>query len=313
MRLEALTQSGVVEVAALIEPVQAHAEQAHLMAPEAIRCESLEHLLSQSHLDGIVIATPSALHAAQTIACADAGFSVFCQKPLGRTAAETRRAVAAARRADRLLAVDLAYRFLCGMQTLRGLIQSGEIGHVYAVELAFHNAYGPDQAWFYNPAQSGGGCVIDLGIHLVDLALWTLGFPQVTSVTSRLYAQGRRLDANPAEVEDYAVAQMDLATGATVTLTCSWRLPVGYEAQIEASFYGTAGGLGLHNVEGSFYDFIVERYWGTARECLHGPPDAWGGRAAVAWAERLAVTPRYDAEIEHLVAVAEVLDAIYMR
>ena len=313
LRLEALVRSGIVEVAAIVEPVQAHLEQALSLAPAAIRCESLDHLLSQCHLAGIVIATPSALHAAQTIACADAGLSVFCQKPLGRTAAETRQAVATARRADRLLAVDLSYRFLRGMQTVRQLIQSGEIGHIYAVELAFHNAYGPDQSWFYDPVQSGGGCVIDLGIHLVDLALWTLDFPQVTSVMSRLYAHGRRLEANPGEVEDYAVAQIDLTTGATVTLTCSWRLPVGYDAQIEASFYGTAGGLGLHNVEGSFYDFKVERYRGTSRERLHDPPDAWGGRAAVAWAQRLAVMPRYDPDIEHLIAVAEVLDAIYTR
>ena len=313
LRLEALVRSEIVEVAAIVEPVQAHAEQALALAPEAIRCESLDHLLSQTHLDGIVIATPSALHAVQTIASADAGLSVFCQKPLGRTAAETRQAVAAARRADRLLAVDLSYRFLRGIQTMRQLIQSGEIGHIYAVELAFHNAYGPDKAWFYDPVQSGGGCVIDLGIHLVDLALWTLDFPPVTSVMSRLYTHGRGLGANPSEVEDYAVAHIDLATGATVTLTCSWRLPVGYDAQIEASFYGTAGGLGLHNVEGSFYDFRVERYRGTARECLHDPPDAWGGRAAVAWAQRLAVTPHYDPDIEHLIAVAEVLDAIYTR
>ena len=95
LRLEALVRSEIVEVAAIVEPVQAHVEQALALAPEAIRCESLDHLLSQTHLDGVVIATPSALHAAQTIACADAGLSVFCQKPLGRTAAETRQAVAA--------------------------------------------------------------------------------------------------------------------------------------------------------------------------------------------------------------------------
>ena len=99
----------------------------------------------------------------------------------------------------------------------------------------------------------------------------------------------------------------------TVTLACSWRLPVGDQAQIEASFYGTEGGLGLRNVDGSFYDFRAERYRGTTRECLHAPPDAWGGRAAVAWAQRLAVNPTYNPEIERLIAVAEVLDAIYGR
>jgi predicted dehydrogenase len=313
LRLEALVQSEAVEVVAIVDPVLAHAEQAFDLAPEAMRCESLDDLLTQAHLDGVVIATPNALHADQTIAIADAGLSVFCQKPLGRTAAETRCAVAAARRADRLLGVDFSYRFLRGMQTIRQLIQSGEIGQVYAVELVFHNAYGPDKAWFYDPGQSGGGCVIDLGIHLVDLALWTLDFPQVTSVMSRLYARGRVLGAKASEVEDYAVAQVDLSTGATVALTCSWRLPVGYEAQIEASFYGTEGGLRLRNVKGSFYHFRAERYRGTARERLHDPPEAWGGLAAVAWAQQLAIKPQYDPDIEHAIAVAEVLDAIYAR
>ena len=50
---------------------------------------------------------------------------------------------------------------------------------MYAVELAFHNAYGPDKEWFYDRRVSGGGCVVDLGVHLIDLALWTLGFPDV--------------------------------------------------------------------------------------------------------------------------------------
>lgn len=95
-----------------------------------------------------------------------AGLAVFCQKPLGRTAAQTRRVMAAARTMNRLLGVDLSYRFVRGMQT----IQAGEIGEVYAVQLVFHNADGPDKAWFYDPVQSGGGCVIDLGLHLVDLA-----------------------------------------------------------------------------------------------------------------------------------------------
>jgi predicted dehydrogenase len=199
------------------------------------------------------------------------------------------------------------------MQAIRQLIQDDEIGHVYAVELVFHNAYGPDKPWFYDPVQSGGGCVIDLGIHLVDLALWTLDFPQVTTVTSRLFAHGQGIEANLGRVEDYAVARMDLSTGTTVTMTCSWRLPVGYDAVIEASFYGTKGGLGLRNVAGSFYDFRAERYRGTVRECLHEPPDAWGGRAAIAWARRLATTSQYDANIEPLITVAEVLDAIYGR
>lgn len=311
-RLQALVRSGLVEVIALADPVPALAEQAARLAPGAAVLPGISALLAQE-LDGVVIATPSALHAEQTMAALAAGLAVFCQKPLGRTAAETRRVVAAARTAHRLLGVDLSYRFVRGMQTIRALLQAGEIGQVYAVELVFHNAYGPDKAWFYDPVQSGGGCVIDLGLHLVDLALWTLGFPRVTHTASRLFAHGKPLGGCPTEVEDYAVAQLDLETGASVALTCSWRLPVGCDAIIGATFYGTQGGLALRNVAGSFYDFTAEHFRGTSRQILHEPPDDWGGRAAMAWAQQLATQPQFDPGVEPVVTVAEVLDAIYSR
>jgi predicted dehydrogenase len=262
-------------------------------------------------VDGIVIATPSAMHAEQSIEALERGVAVFCQKPLGRTAAEVGAVVEAARKADRLLAVDLSYRFTDGMRRIRELIQSRELGRIYAVDLVFHNAYGPDKAWFYDPALSGGGCVMDLGVHLVDLALWALDFPQVETVTGKLLAGGAPLAGHPDKVEDYAVATLGLETGAAVQLACSWRLQAGVDAIISAGFYGTAGGAALRNVDGSFYEFRAERYRGTAAELLAGPPDQWGGRAAADWATRLAAGARFDAQAKRLVAVAEALDRIY--
>jgi predicted dehydrogenase len=120
---------------------------------------------------------------------------------------------------------------------------------------------------------------------------------------------GRRVDA----VEDYGLATLELATGTVVQLACSWRLQAGRDAIIAAAFYGTEGGARLANVAGSFYDFKAERYRGTARETLSGPPDAWGGRAAADFAMRLAAGERFDAAAEQLVAVARVLDRIYGR
>jgi predicted dehydrogenase len=218
--------------------------------------------------------------------------------------------VDAARAADRLLGVDLSYRFVRGVPELRRAIRAGELGRVYAVNLVFHNAYGPDKPWFYDVRQAGGGCVMDLAIHLVDLALWALGHPAVERVSSLLSAHGAPL-AGREQVEDHATALLALAGGTAVQLACSWRLPAGQDCVIEASFYGTAGGLSLRNVGGSFYDLAVERTRGTARETVAAPPDAWGGRAAVAFAEQLARDPRYDPEVEGVVRVAEALDAIY--
>lgn len=310
-RMEALARSGVVEVVAVADSSADHAR----MAGEAAGCavlNSLDDLLSAG-LDGLVIATPSALHAEQAVAALEQGLAVFCQKPLARTAAEAERVVAAARAADRLLGVDLSYRFVEGVCRIRELIQSGALGAVYAADLVFHNAYGPDKSWFYDPRLSGGGCVIDLGIHLVDLALWTLDYGPVTRISSRLFAQGRPLAGGTAAVEDYAVAELELRTGVIVRLACSWNLPAGRDAVIEASFFGTRGGASLRNMDGSFYDFTAEHFRGTARELLCAPPDEWGGRAALDWARRLALGHRFDPEAQQLVTLAAVLDRIYGR
>ncbi|HEX8598587.1 MAG TPA: Gfo/Idh/MocA family oxidoreductase [Chloroflexia bacterium] len=311
-RMEAMNASGCIEVAAIADPAIETQEQAAVIAPEATLMGGLDDLLS-ADLDGIVIATPSAMHAEQSIAALERGIAVFCQKPLARNADETRRVVDEARAADRLLSVDLSYRYVAGMDHVRDMIRNGELGDIFAANLVFHNAYGPDKAWFYNPQLSGGGCVIDLGIHLVDLALWMLDFPAVVSVQSNLYAGGKSLNGRADIVEDYAVAVMELSNGTNVQLACSWRLQAGREAIIEASFYGTQGGAALRNVKGSFYDFTVERYRGTSSEVLSSPPDEWGGRAAVDWARRLAAGELYDPSLERIVDVAATLDRIYGR
>jgi predicted dehydrogenase len=310
--MEAVARSGLARVSAIADPDRMLCEAARQAAPVARVYSNLADLL-KADLDGIVIATPSALHAAQAIEALQAGVAVFCQKPLGRDARETDAVVQTALGADRLLGVDLSYRFVDGVRKIRRHIQAGDIGTVYAVDLVFHNAYGPDKAWYYQPQAAGGGCVIDLGIHLVDVVLWTLDFPRVTDLSSRLFAQGALLNGRRDVVEDYATARFDLDTGATVNLACSWRLPAGRDAIIKADFYGTAGGLSLRNVNGSFYDFKAERFHGTSRQTLQQPPDDWGGRAVVAWARQLARSSRYRKDVEGIVQVAEVLDGIYGR
>lgn len=311
-RLEAIAQSGAAEVVAIADPAAEAAARAAEAAPGAVRVETLEELLALG-VEGVVIATPSALHAEQAVAALEAGAAVFCQKPLARSAAEVERVVAAARAADRLLGVDLSYRYTAGVRAVRDLVRGGELGEIYAVDLVFHNAYGPDKGWFYDARLSGGGCVMDLGIHLVDLALWMLEGSRVAEVTSRLYAGGEVIRGGEGRVEDYAVAQLTLEGGAVARLACSWKLPAGRDAVIEATFYGTRGAASFRNVNGSFYDFVAERYRGTALELLVSPPDAWGGRAAVDWAERLRAGSGFDPEVEGVVEVARTLDRMYGR
>jgi predicted dehydrogenase len=312
-RMQVLADSGVARVAAIADPNPDSLERALACAPDAARGAGIEDLLACDGLDGVVIATPSGAHAAQAIAALERGLAVFCQKPLTRTAEEAVRVLDAARKSGRLLEVDFSYRAMAGVPELREQVRAGEIGEVFAVDLVFHNAYGPDKPWFYDLAQSGGGCVMDLGTHLVDLAQWICGSSGYTGLASDLYAQGRRLAPPIDAIEDYAVAQWRLDSGTHVRMACSWRLAAGREAVIEAAFHGTRGGVAIRNVEGSFYDFTVERYEGTQRRRIASPPDAWGGRALVDWAARLREGAGFDPSAMQWLEVARTVDAIYGR
>ena len=311
-RMQAMLATGAVEAVAISDFSPQAAVDAASLAPQAKVVATLDDLLDTG-VDGVVIATPSALHAEQSIRALRGGAAVFCQKPLGRTAEEVQAVIAAARNADRLLLVDFSYRYTQGMRRIREVVRSGELGRIHAAELVFHNAYGPDKPWFYDPTLSGGGCVMDLGTHLIDLALWTLDHPPVSDVSAKLFAHGARLPSQPDEVEDYAVASLELETGPVAQIACSWRLHAGCDAVISAAFYGSKGGAMLRNVDGSFYDFVAERYRGTAREALAVPPDAWGGRAGGDWAARLAAGERFTPAVERAADVARVVDAIYGR
>jgi predicted dehydrogenase len=311
-RLQALAASGCGTVAAVADVSAARLQQAAAAAPTAVATDSLDALL-ELELDGIVIATPSGLHAAQAIRSLESGVAVFCQKPLARTAAETRAVIAAARAADRLLGVDLSYRHTAAMIAVRDAVRAGLPGEIHAVDLTFHNAYGPDAGWARDPGLAGGGCVIDLGIHLLDLALWTLDFPAVTHVHSQLHSRGRRLVRPAAECEDHAFATFELSTGAALRLACSWEKHAGRDAVIAVEFAGTRGTAAMRNVNGSFHDFTAELRVGAATSALTTPPDDWGGRAIIEWSARLRDGDGFDPAITSMVDVAQALDAVLGR
>jgi predicted dehydrogenase len=311
-RMKAMINTGLIDAAVIADVSSDVTKAAQELAPTARLENSFEALLEHD-LDAVVIATPSAQHAEQSIQALERGLAVFCQKPLGRTASEVALVVDAARRADRLLGVDLSYRYTDGMRQVRNLIRTGELGSIFAADMIFHNAYGPDKPWFYDKAISGGGCVIDLGVHLVDLALWALDFPMVRKIESAIFDNGHPLVDDGHRVEDYANATIELETGAIIRIACSWRLHAGCDARIQATFHGTQGSAEMRNVNGSFYDFVTERFEGTQTQVLSSPPEEWSGRAASDWAGKLAAGAGFDPACERLIDVAAILDQIYLR
>lgn len=310
-RLQAAVDSGFADVLMVTDPSEACINEALSIAPGSVAVSSFNDAIHHPEINGIVIATPSNMHKEQAIRAFKNKKAVFCQKPLGKNSSEVGKIIETARRANRLLGIDFYYRYVAAFQMITHHIRSGEMGKIFAVDLKFHNAYGPDKPWFYDVNTSGGGCVLDLGIHMLDLMLYALDFPSVKKLRSRLYAKGQRAKKN--DVEDYANVLMDLDNDASATLSCSWNLQAGQEAQIEAIFYGTKGSLALKNINGSFADFEAHRYWGTKTEVIAHPPDAWGSRALIRWIRNLGADTGFNKEAECYLPSAQLVDRIYGR
>ena len=323
MRLDALAEAGAAEIAAVCESAPDRLAQAGEAHPKAARFTDFDGLIERAEelgLDGIVIATPNALHAPQTLAALERGLAVFCQKPLALDAREARAMVKAAREADRLLGVDYSYRFTDGAQELRRVVQAGELGKIFSLDLVFHNAYGPDKPWCFDPRLAGGGSLMDLGVHLIDLAFWLLDDPEIRRVRGGAFRRGERLSlgrltpSGETAVDDFASAWLDLQEGDIVgSLAVSWNAHAGRDCVIRAALLGTEGGAEFRNVGGSFYDFELERFNGRSGQVVTRESKDWLGRATLDWARRLAESKRFDPEIERSVRVSEVVDGIYGR
>jgi predicted dehydrogenase len=309
-RLEALLRAGVCSLVAIADLDQESRRFARTIAPEAEIFDSFLPLLA-CNLDGIVISTPNAQHAEQSQIALRHGLAVFCQKPLGLNTQETAQVITAARQADRLIASDFPYRFTSSMQRIDRMISTGTLGKLYALELLFHNSYGPDKAWYYDPALSGGGCLIDLGIHLVDLALWILRFPAVRVSSARLFSRGVINTNKIGPPEDYATAVLDSDYNTRISITCSWKQPMRGQAMIYGAFRGSNGLAEFRNVDGSFYDFSAEYHSATQHEVLSEPPDEWAGRALIAWVSQLGRENRFNESSSELLRVANLVDDLY--
>lgn len=176
--LERLARSGQVRVVALVDPCQRNLDRMRQFFPEARDCDSIGGI-GGSMPDLAIIASPPAYHAAQAIAFLEAGASVLCEKPLSRSAAEAEAMIAAAAASRRQLAVGHFRRFYPAIQQIDSMIATSLVGR----PLSFRFHEGRRFSW---PVQSdalfrrdtaGGGVLLDLGIHVIDLALKWFGEP----------------------------------------------------------------------------------------------------------------------------------------
>ncbi len=217
-----------------------------------------EELLACDGLDAISIGVPNYLHAPIAIAALEQGRHVLCEKPLARSGAEAEEIVQAAIKANRVLQVVFNYRTRGDVQVLKRYIDEGSLGHIYYAKAYWVRRRGIPGgtmgSWFINKEMAGGGPLIDLGVHMLDMALYLLGEPDVTTVSASTYDElgkhGQGMNKNSKkygagssfEVEDLATAFLRLSTGGTLLLETSWATHSSASDDFGIVLYGTEGG-----------------------------------------------------------------------
>lgn len=187
-------------------------------------------------LDAISVCVPNHLHAEVSIAALDAGLHVLCEKPMALNAGEAEKMVAAAKRSGKFLMMGFNNRFRSDSMAMKKLIGDGMYGDIYFARAGWLRRAGiPGRgSWFTTKAKSGGGALIDIGVHALDLSTWLMGTPEPVSVMGVTYAKfgvdpsrgagdwGEKVAGGIFDVDDLASAMIRFGNGATLLLEASW-------------------------------------------------------------------------------------------
>jgi predicted dehydrogenase len=239
---------------------------AYGIAPDRLVADWAD-LIGHGGLDLVSVATPTALHHPVVIAALDAGLHVLSEKPMAENAAKAREMVEAAERNDRVLDVAFNHRNRGDVKELRSIVDAGVLGQIYYAKAGWLRREGIPTlgSWFTRRATAGGGPLMDIGVHMLDMALHVLGEPAVLTATAATYAQfgprGRGAPAlakahktgvtgAPFDVEDLSTAFIRLAGGATLLLESSWAQWIP-EDHCYVTLYGSEGGASIEWVDPS--------------------------------------------------------------
>lgn len=328
--MPSLSKLDNVEMVAFCDVVSEKAEEAAAKfgKGEARVYEDYREVLKDSSIDIVHVCTPNDSHAEITIAALEAGKHVMSEKPMAKTAADARRMVEAAKRTGKKLTVGYNNRFRGDSQHLYKLCSKGELGEIYFAKAhAIRRRAVPTWGVFLDEEKQGGGPLIDIGTHALDLTLWMMNNyePAVVLGTSYHKLSQRENAANawgpwdPAKftVEDSAFGMITMKNGATIILESSWALNTLEVDEAKCTLSGTEGGADMKGglrINGEKHS----RLFTTEVELQAGGVAFYDGKAEVAsdlemrlWIQAIendtdpVVTP------EQACVVSEILEAIY--
>ncbi|KEO81298.1 Gfo/Idh/MocA family protein [Tumebacillus flagellatus] len=285
-------------------------------------------LLNDATIDVVHICTPNDTHAEITVAALEAGKHVMCEKPMDKTVDGAKAMVEAARRTGKKLSIGYQNRFRADSRYLKEICERGDLGHIYYAKAhAIRRRAVPTWGVFLDEEKQGGGPLIDIGTHALDLTLWMMNNYKPKMVVGTTHHQLGKMEnaANawgpwdPAKftVEDSAFGFIVMHDGATIVLESSWALNTLQTGEAKCSLSGTKGGAdmldGLRiNGEdlGRLYTRQVELE-GKGVDFYDGESESAADLEARLWIESILHDTEPVVKPEEALVVTEILQAIY--
>jgi len=319
-----------VEMVAFCDIIRERAEAAAKKygTPDAQVYEDYKELLKDESIDVVHVCTPNRSHSFITVDALEAGKHVMCEKPMAINPTEAKKMVDAAKRTGKKLTIGYQNRFRPDSQYLHKLCQDGELGEIYFAKAhAIRRRAVPTWGVFLNEYERGGGPLIDIGTHALDLTLWMMNNYKVKYVVGNTYHKlAERENAANAwgpwdpkkfTVEDSAFGFITMENGATIILESSWALNTLDVDEAKTTLCGTEAGADMKDglrINGEKYS----RLYVTKPDLHSGGVAFYEGKSedpsyleAKQWIDAIINDTEPTVKPEEAYVVTQILDAIY--
>ena len=260
--MPSLKKIDTVEMVAFCDVVKERAEKAakEYGTPDARVYTDYKELLKEKDIDVVHVLTPNKQHSFITVDALEAGKHVMCEKPMAINSAEAKKMLDAAKRTGKKLTIGYQSRFRQDSMYLKKLCENGELGDIYyARAQAVRRRAVPTWGVFLDAENQGGGPLIDIGTHALDLTLWTMNNYKPKYVVGTVYHKLNNdretgnawgdWDPEKFTTEDSAFGFIVMENGATIDLSASWALNTLDVEEARTMLCGTKAGADMHNGE----------------------------------------------------------------
>jgi predicted dehydrogenase len=198
----------------------------------------IQQMLQNEEISVVIVCTSTDAHKEVTLPSLRAGKDVLVEKPIARHYAEAVEMADVARETKRKLMVGMNHRFRPDTMILKSFIEGKELGKIFYTKAGWLRRRSTDSGWITQKDKSGGGAFIDLGIVMLDMALWTMGFPEVKRV------QATHFNHKTKQVEDTSVVSITLKSGSLINIEVSWSMCLDNDVYY-VNVFGTEGSATL--------------------------------------------------------------------